>query len=88
MTRHLIVIQLHSQVRVPVYHRLSIVVMMTSRVNGKAGNLTPVDLKKTLKILLQKIGYIDYVAGGGATRMPNFMGFVAYSNKKAVLSQR
>ena len=36
------------------------VVTKTSKVNGKAGNLTPVDLKP-LKNVSTKIGHIEYV---------------------------
>jgi len=44
---------------------------MTSKVNGKTGILTPVDLKP-LKFLLQKLDIL--ITLPGATRLPNFMG--------------
>jgi len=44
---------------------------MASKVNGKTGILTPVDLKPQ-KILLQKL--VILIMLRGATRTPNFMG--------------
>jgi len=44
---------------------------MTSKVNGKMGNLTPCR-SETPENFITKIGHIDYVVG--VTRMPNFMG--------------
>ena len=57
-----------SPIRQRYVHRLrSTVVTMTSKVNGKTGSLTPVDLKP-LKMLLQKLDTLIKLRG------ENFMG--------------